>query len=171
MKKKWILFFGILILSFVIVLLFNINKSISIKTYSNYSFSVKYDSTWKVKDGNNELILTHKKSNGTLSIKVKELDVSYIDTNLNDLIKDIMYSVEEQNKEYKLISIDDNVSDKYESYSYLYENNSDNVLVNVYKKDTKLVFVYYESNIEYFDIVLDSVDEIINSLDIKSGVV
>ena len=171
MKKKWILFFGILILSFVIVLLFNINKSISIKTYSNDSFSVKYDSTWKVKDGNNELILTHKKSNGTLSIKVKELDVSYIDTNLNDLIKDIMYSVEEQNKEYKLISIDDNVSDKYESYSYLYENNSDNVLVNVYKKDTKLVFVYYESNIEYFDIVLDSVDEIINSLDIKSGVV
>jgi hypothetical protein len=63
----------------------------------------------------------------------------------------------------------DSPSDKYQSYSYLYENESNQVLVNVYKKDTKVIITYYEASNEYYDIVLDSVDTILDSLIIVSG--
>ena len=44
------------------------------------------------------------------------------------------------------------------------------MLVNIYKKDNKLVLAYYSASNEYFDIVLDSVDNMFESLEIKSGV-
>ena len=83
------------------------------------------------------------------------------------MAKDIIYGIEEQNKDYRLINMFDSPSDKYQSYSYLYENESNQVLVNVYKKDTKVIITYYEASNEYYDIVLDSVDTILNSLEIS----
>ena len=38
------------------------------------------------------------------------------------------------------------------------------------KKDNKLVIAYYSDSSEYYDIVLDSVDAMLDSLKIKSGV-
>ena len=65
--------------------------------------------------------------------------------------------------------MDENPSNKYESYSFLYEKGMEQVLVNIYKKDNKLVIAYYKANSEYYDIVLDSVDIILDSLEIISG--
>ena len=62
-----------------------------------------------------------------------------------------------------------NTSDKYEAFSYLYENKTDQVLVKILKKDAVLIIAYYESNSEYYDIVLDSVDTILDSVEIISG--
>jgi hypothetical protein len=41
------------------------------------------------------------------------------------------------------------------------------VLVNVYKKNDKLVIAYYQADSESYDVVLDSVDTILNSLEIS----
>ena len=41
------------------------------------------------------------------------------------------------------------------------------VLVNVYKKGNKLVIAYYQADSEVYDIVLDSVDTILSSLEIS----
>ena len=65
---------------------------------------------------------------------------------------------------------EENISEKYEGYSYLYEKGEEQVLVNIYKKDNKLVIAYYSASSEYYDIVLDSVDAMLDSLKIKSGV-
>lgn len=169
MEKKNFIFVICLVLIFGIVTLVCFSNGIKVKDISNDNFSIKYDSTWKVVKNDKELSLLHKKSKSTLDIKCKVLSDSFIDTKLSDLIDDIIYSISDQNKEYKLINSSSNNSDNYESYSYLYEKDSKQVMVNVYKKYTKIVIVYYESDSEYFDIVLDSVDSILDSLNIIVG--
>ncbi len=169
MKRNKII---ILILCIILlVITFGVGYSIQVftKNYENDNFIVEYDTTWKVLNSDNELKLEHKKSNAVLSIQCKVLDYNYIDTKLKDIINDIIYGIEQQNTEYKLINVEDSPSDIYESYSYLYEKDNEQVLVNVYKKDTKLIIVYYEADTKYYDIVLDSVDTILDSLEIISG--
>ena len=83
------------------------------------------------------------------------------------LIQDIMYSIEQQNKDYKLINMSDEAKSDYEVYSYLYEKDMEQVLINVYKKGSKLVIAYYQADSEVYDIVLDSVDTIFASLRIS----
>ena len=78
-----------------------------------------------------------------------------------------MYSIEQQNKDYKLINMSDEAKSDYEVYSYLYEKDMEQVLINVYKKGSKLVIAYYQADSEVYDIVLDSVDTIFASLRIS----
>ena len=154
----------------LLMIVYNVrDNQIKVLEYSNDNISLKYDSTWRV---NNEdyFSIEHKKSDSTFKILVKELDSNYYDTSLKDLIKDVIYDIEKQNEGFNLINIEDNITDKYDGYSYLYENQEEQVLVNVYKKDNKLVIAYYCASNEYYDIVLDSVDTILNSLEIKSGI-
>ena len=149
MKKKWLIII-LLLLGLAILGGFYYSYSIQIKEYNNRNFKISYDNTWKVLDDKNVL------------------SDNYIDTPLSDLISDIMDSIEEQNKEYELIS-SANITDKYEAYSFLYEYDMEQALVNIYKKDSKLIIVYYEANSEYYDIVLDSVDSMLDSLEIITG--
>ena len=158
MDKKKSVFVIVLVLLFGIVCFISFSNSIKIKNVDNDNFKINYDSTWKLSNTNDGVLLIHKKSKATLDIKCKILDDTFIDTNLDDLIDDIMYSVKEQNSDYHLISIEEDINDKYDSCSYLYEKDNEQVLVNVYKKDTKLVIAYYSCESDYFDIVLDSVD-------------
>ena len=74
-----------------------------------------------------------------------------------------------QNIDYKLINRMSNPTDMYESFSYLYEKDMKQALVNIYKKDNKLIVVYYEADSECYDIVLDSVDSILRTLKIYTG--
>lgn len=157
------------VVSLLIVIYQVRSNKIVINDYSNDDIILNYDSTWKL-NKEDYFSITHKKSDSTFKILIKDLDSNYYDTNLSDLIKDIMYDIEKQNEGFNLINIKDNISDMYDGYSYLYENNDEQVLVNVYKKDNKLVIAYYCASNEYYDIVLDSVDSILNSLEIKSGV-
>ena len=100
----------------------------------------------------------------------KEVEDNYIDTDLSDVIKDIVFEIESQNEDFVLIDTEDNISEEYDGYSYLYEKDNEQVLVNIYKKDSKLVIAYYSACYEYFDVVLDSVDSMLKSLEIKSGI-
>lgn len=129
-------------------------------------FKVEYDSSWKLVYGN-EFMLKHKKTNSVINIQSKKLEDKFIDTDLKYLIDDIIYSIEEQNKDYKLIKISNDVNTEYQAFSYLYEKNKEQVLVNVYKNHGTLVIAYYEADSEVYDIVLDSVDTILSSLRIS----
>ena len=169
MKKRNNIILGLMIVGICLTIGVAFSLQISSNQYVSDNFIVSYDSTWKVLNNKDELLLEHKKSKAVLSIQCKELDYNYVDTKLKDIINDIVYGIEEQNTEYNLINIEDSPSSLYESYSYLYEKDNEQVLVNVYKKDTKLIVVYYEASNDYYDIVLDSVDTILDSLEIISG--
>lgn len=168
-NKKGLVFILIAIIIIIGVVIFLINNRIELKEYSNEHIKVTYDTTWKLKD-EEEFNLVHKKSKSSFTIAVKELESNYYDTELKDIVKDVIYDVQTQNKKFTLIDTEENISEKYDGYSYLYENGEGQVMVNIYKKDNILVIAYYEASNEYYDIVLDSVDSILDTLEIKSGV-
>lgn len=165
MKKKRFKIMAILfVIGFVVAL--GVSYSVSDGGVKKGIFNVQYDSSWKLVRSE-ELKLEHKKTGSIINIQSKKIDDKYIDTELKYLINDIIYSIEKQNIDYKLINISEDVSKKYDAYSYLYENNKEQVLVNVYKKDNILVIAYYQADSEVYDIVLDSVDTIFASLEIS----
>lgn len=166
MSKKVIIISIIFFLTIIIsLLIYNTNK-IKIKNYENEYYSLKYDTTWKLKKDNNAFILEHKKSKGKLTIKTKILDDYYIDTELSNIIDDILADIIDQNKDYNLISMYENqILDN--SRSYLFENQDEQVLVHICKRNQLLLITYYENSTNYYDIVLDSVETIINSIEFK----
>lgn len=161
----------VIILVISLVLVFGISYSFreQIKSISNSGITISYDNTWKIKKQNSGINLIHKKTGSELNFQIKLLDDSLMDIKLSEIITDIIDSVEKQNNEYLLINKEYRENDNYESYSYLYEKDMEQVLVNVYKSDKRLVIVYYEANSEYYDIVLDSVDTILDSMKIEKG--
>ena len=167
MKKKVIFISTLYLLTIITVIAIIIINKIDFKDYHNEYYSLKYDTTWKYLQDNQNFKLEHKKSGGKLTILTKQLEDYYIDTKLSVLIDDIISSIQEQNKEYKLISTYEDEM-KYESMSYLFEKDNEQVLVKVCKNNQTILIITYENQSKYFDIVLDSVDNIVNSIEMTS---
>lgn len=167
--KKRIIILGLIIIGIGSLIGIYFSYSIRVKEFSNTNFKIKYDSTWKVISEGANLKLEHKKSGSVFEIQCKVLDDNYIDTKLEDLTMDILDSIEKQNEGYYMIDNQMIDNKNYEGFSYLYEKDMEQALVNLYKKDNKLVIVYYVANSEYYDIVLDSVDTMLESLEILTG--
>ena len=150
------------ILILLVIFIVNNNK-IRIKSYTNEYYSLKYDTTWTKQKDKQGLVLEHKKSKGKLTIKTKILDDYYIDTDISNIVDDILKDIIKQNNEYKLISMYENeLLDN--SRSYLFESINEQVLVHIYKENELLIITYYENDSKYYDIVLDSVETIISSI-------
>ena len=139
-KEKWkiILFIIVLILRLLIVILYFNSKKVELKNYQNDYYKIKYDTTWNLK--NNKL--EHKKSKSRIKVNYKVLDQSYIDIELKDIIKDLLYSIEKQNKDYEKI-MQKKIDNPYEGYQVLYEDNDVQSLVTIYKKDNVLLFITF----------------------------
>lgn len=165
-KEKWkiILFIIVLILSLLIVILYFNSKKVELKNYQNDYYKIKYDTTWNLKNDK----LEHKKSKSRIKVNYKVLDQSYIDIELKDIINDLLYSIEKQNKDYKKI-MQKKIDNPYEGYQVLYEDNDVQSLVTIYKKDNVLLFITFNADSEYFDILIDNVETILNSVYIYSG--
>ena len=163
-NKRFKIIIILFFISFIIAL--GVSYSVDMKDAKEGIFTVDYDSTWRLVN-KDEFTLKHKKTGSIISIQSKILEERYVDTELKYLIQDIMYSIEEQNQDYKLINVNDKNDSNYELFSYLYEKDMEQVLVNIYKKGNKLVVAYYKADSEVYDIVLDSVDTILASLKIN----
>ena len=57
----------------------------------------------------------------------------------------------------------------YEGYQVLYEDGEEQCLVTIYKKDNILLFITFNASSEYFDILIDNVETILDSIEIYSG--
>lgn len=158
--------FKIMILLLVVGIFVVLGFSYSNNNDSDGQFTVKYDNSWK-RSATEEFKLKHKKTGSILKIQSKVLEEKYVDTDLDEIVDDIIYSVEKQNEDYKLINMSKTDNKKYENYSYLYEKKKKQVLVSIYKKNNKIVIAYYQADSQIYDIVLDSVDTILNSLEIS----
>ena len=166
MKKLLLPLVFVLFVIVSMLVIVNFNK-INVKKFENDVYSFNYDSTWKIKEDGINVQLIHKKSKARLNIKYRELENYFIDVELKDMVNEIVDGIMKQNEGYALISVDDYFKEDIESYSYLYEKDDEQALVNIYKKDKKLIIIYYVNSSNYFDIVLDSVDSILNSFEIK----
>lgn len=155
------------ILSLTIISLFF--KNSPIKKVNDQYYAFVYDNTWKLKEKHKNMILLKHSSGSKIIIQITELSDEYRYSTIDELIDEIIYNIEEQNKGYNLISKQENIITKFkfEGYKLLYENNKEQVMMNLYKKSDKLISIRYEASNDYFDILLDSVHNIVNNLDIK----
>lgn len=158
-----VLVLGLLIL--VGMLLFQSN----IKEYKTDIYTIKYDRSWKRKGKNENTIKLKHKSKSTIYIEVMELteEQKYLET--EDLIDELLYNIGLENKEYNILQREKaNITKhSYEGYKLLYENKTHQALVLVAKKSEKVMLFTYEAKHEYFDILLDSVENIIYNFDIN----
>lgn len=145
--------------------LFNVLKSNSkLIVLDEKNYGLKYDNSWKIKEKKDKyVILNHKASKSLLKIEVIDLDKEYKYNDIDDLIDEIVYNIRKQNKTYKLISKQKDIFTKYEfnGYKLLYETKTEQVMIMTFKKGDKLIVASYEAKNKYFDMVLDSVQNIV----------
>ena len=145
--------------------LFNVLKSNSkLIVLDEKNYGLKYDNSWKIKEKKDKyVILNHKASKSLLKIEVIDLDKEYKYNDIYDLIDEIVYNIRKQNKTYKLISKQKDIFTKYEfnGYKLLYETKTEQVMIMTFKKGDKLIVASYEAKNKYFDMVLDSVQNIV----------
>lgn len=154
-----ILIVGLLIL-FVVLKLFNPTE---IKEYKNDKYAFKYDTSWKIKEKKEESIkLVHNKDS-EINIQIVSLEEEYKYSTSDDILDELLFNLEKQNSSYKLLSKEKDLITKYkyDGYKLLYENEESQVLVIMGKKADKVLLVTYEATNEYFDILLDSVQNIV----------
>lgn len=173
--KKWIVRNKILVLIIFIILLVAIigaiylvgnNQSSKIQEISNDNYSFKYDKTWKIKEREETTIkLLHKKSNSELNIIIKEIENEMQYKTIDEIFSNIFYNIQEQNKEYKLVNKEDLImpQNNLKGYKLLFENSNQQVEIYIYKQGNKIVTMTYEATYDYFDLVLDSANYIMES--------
>lgn len=162
-KIAIIIALSILLIGILCLILFNILSSKSI-ALNEKNYNLKYDSSWKVKEKkDNYISLNHKSSKSLLKIEIITLDKEYKYTDIDDLIDEIIYNIDEQNKNYKLISKQKDTFTKYEfkGYKLLYETEVEQTMIMTFKKSDKLIVASYEAKNKYFDMLLDSVQNIV----------
>lgn len=167
-KLSIIISLSIIVVGLICIILFlTLNNKSSILEYKNNNYIVKYDNTWNISSkSDNKIILKHDKES-KLSIEIIELQEEYKYSTIDDMLEELLYVIEQQNENYKLLykEKDSITKNKYEGYRLLYEDLDTQTLVVVAKKSDKMIIFIYEANNNYFDILLDSVQNIIYDFD------
>lgn len=149
------------------------SNQVKVKTYTNELFKIKYDSSWGVYDASASNALLKHSNNASIKIDVKTLDEPYRYETLETLIDDIVYGIEKQNKNYSMLYQEEVELTKNNiiGYKFLYEYDDTQVLVAIIKQSDKLITFTYEAEYDYFDILLDSAQNILYNFElVKSRV-
>ncbi len=166
--KSVILIFLIAISILVIWLILFKNRSY-IKKYENDFFSFSYDTTWTLNIDESDYIGLTNKTNSIVNIKISNLTTKDLNNNIEIISDEVRFDIEKQNTNYKLLNEEKTTvtSNKYEAYKLLYEDGENQNLVIALKKDNNLYVISYISSNETFDIVLDSFQTILGTLNFK----
>ncbi len=147
-----------------------INNKNQIHEISNNNYSFQYDNTWKF-DKSNELetSLIHKKSKSKMEIKISELEDEIQYRTIDEIFDSLLYNIQKQNNNYKLIYKEQTkiTNQDIDGYKILFETDENQASIYLYKQGNRLVIFTYEATYEYFDILLDSVNNIIYSFTLK----
>jgi len=163
-KLSIIIALSIIVLGLIGLILFSIyTNKLSIKEFKNNSYSFKYDTTWKIKDKDSQSITLEHNKGSKLNIEIVSLQEEYRYSSIDDMLDELFYDIVIQNKDFKLLYKEKELVTKneYDGYKMLYENNDSQAMVLISKKINKLIIFTYEAKNEYFDILLDSVQNII----------
>lgn len=145
------------------------NKN-KIHEISNNNYSFQYDKTWKIdKSSEMETSLIHKKSKSKLKIKINELEDELQYKTIDEIFDSLLYNIQKQNNNYKLIYKEQTkiTNQDIDGYKMLFETDENQAAIYIYKQGNRLVTFTYEATYEYFDILLDSINSIIYSFNLK----
>lgn len=171
-KKYGLIFLIAIIVIGITIITVQKNKRIGIKVFENNNYTFNYDDNWSVTDENDLVVKLVNGDKATMNIELLYIDNEYMYYDMSDLIDDIVFKINEQNKEYKLISKRNDKVTKlsYNGYKLLYENATSQAMVSIVKSGDKVIIFNYEADNKYFDILLDSVQSIIYNFKIKPEV-
>ncbi len=172
--KKYILaiiiaFIVLIVGSFLIIKL--VPKENNIKLYDGKYVKFNYDSYWKITADNNLSIKLENKNKGLINIELLELDNNYKYEKLENILENLLFDLNKQNKDYNLIfkKATTLTHKALDGYEVLYEANDSEILLDIAKNNDNLLIFTYEANNKYFDMLLDSVQNIIYKLEIKEN--
>ena len=174
--KKYILVIIIALIVILIgfigmILFFGNSNKITIKEFKNNYCSFNYDNSWKIQEQKeNSILLANKQS--SLNIEVVSLENEYKYLSIEDMLDEFLFSINQQNQQYNLLFKEKDyiTENSYEGYKILYEDGESQSMIMICKKEDKLFVFNYEAKNKYFDILLDSVQNIIytfNTIDEK----
>ena len=165
-KNKYQYLLIVLLGVIIFLCIIKVSHKIRIKRYQSDYYSIRYDSTWKLKDNKDEVLLTGKES--MISIQSLPLEEEYRYLSIDELNVMVEKSLARDNPNYQLIAKE---KDKITKYQYdgvklLYEDKKGKKqsLVESFKMNNHLVIIHYSATTDYFDIKLDSVKEIVYQL-------
>ena len=172
-RFTFIIVLGVLFVAIATFIVFSIvdSKRIKIKNFNNSIYSLQYDSTWNLKEKEKNYALLEHVHGATINIDVTSLNDEYLYTNFENIIDEVSFSILQDNPEYYLIGEESIpvTANKYDGYQLLYENGENEVLVTIFRKEDKMVTIIYECSYDYFDILLDSVKDIIYNFDLVNA--
>ncbi len=169
-KYKLIIIIALIIVIIGTTLIFTLNgKNMSMYAFDNNYYDFNYDKTWQVKDKSDLSVSLNNKDKASLNIELINIDDEYKYSDLSDIIDDLLYTINSQNSDYKLISKKEDKVTKleYSGYKLLYENDESQAMITILKNGDKVVVFNYEALNKYFDILLDSVQNIIYNFALK----
>ena len=158
-KIKFILMLIVIMAIFIITFSKVFGNDIKQIELSTNTYTVKYDSTWKVNNYNdNELNLTHKDSKSKINFVIKDLTTNMYGKTVNQIADNIKESLLESYSNYNCIYEgteywNDNIG---ECYKYLLESGQEQAQIIVGIHGYKIVIMNYSAENKYFDILLDS---------------
>ena len=166
--KNVILVFAIAVSILLIWIILFKNKSY-IRKYENDYYSFNYDTTWTLNVNESDYIALTNKTNSIINIKVSNLTTKDLNNNLEIISDEVRFDIENQNTKYKLLNEEKAkvTSRMYDAYKLLYEDGENQNLVIIIKNNNNLFVINYISSNETFDIVLDSFQTILGSLNFK----
>lgn len=169
-KYKLIIIIALIIVIIGTTLIFTLNgKNMSMYAFDNNYYDFNYDKTWQIKDKSDLSVSLNNKDKASLNIELINIDDEYKYSDLTDIIDDLLYTINSQNSNYKLISKKEDKVTKleYSGYKLLYENDESQAMITILKNGDKVVVFNYEALNKYFDILLDSVQNIIYNFALK----
>lgn len=167
--KNVLLLLAIFIISGSLVIFLTAKKKSQVNKYENDYYTFVYDRNWKVKTAKKDNVVLDNKKDAILNINIIELDNEQRYLSIDQLIDSVVYDIEQQNTNYKLISKKSSkvTKNNLDGYKYLYENKDNEVMLVITKYSNKLLIFSYEATNKNFDIVLDSVESIIYNFNFK----
>ena len=154
-KYKLIIIIALIIVIIGTTLIFTLNgKNIDMYAFNNNYYDFNYDKTWQVKDKSDLSVSLNNKNKASLNIELINIDDEYKYSDLSDIIDDLLYTINSQNSDYKLISKKEDKVTKleYSGYKLLYENDESQAMITILKSGDKVVVFNYEALNKYFDI-------------------
>lgn len=167
--KNVLLLLALVVVACSLVIFLTAKKKSQVNKYENDYYTFVYDRNWKVKTAKKDNVVLDNKKDAILNINIIELDNEQRYLSIDQLIDSVVYDIEQQNTNYKLISKKSSkvTKNNLDGYKYLYENKDNEVMLVITKYSNKLLIFSYEATNKNFDIVLDSVESIIYNFNFK----
>ena len=165
-KHKIIILFTLIITMIIVIfsLLYVINSN-SLKKYTSDELSFSYDKNWSISKNDNSIYLVNNVGSSVV-ITTTKLDDTTINMSVDEINSSVVSKLMSDNKNYKRIAEEKGkiTGIYYDGYKTLLEDSNNQALIFVCSTSDYVLTVNYTASNKYFDMSLDSVENIVGTI-------